>query len=620
MNAELQTKVQASPAQNFTPVQTGLLQRKSALYNTPGLVENSKRDKEKLTLQRSSIDLAGTTTVPRFGHDFSRVSVHSTGPGMIQTKLKINEPGDIYEQEADRVADAVMQMPGKESGVLPLRFIDKAESSGFKVMSHSIPTKVQDPTSQIYIPSLRFLEEVPAAREKKEEEEMPVQRKVVSNSQHSAAPPIIQNVLHSYSQPLNPATRAFMEPRFGHDLSLVRVHTDAQAEESALAVNARAFTVGQDVVFGSGQYAPETTDGKHLIAHELTHVIQQNSSNHNISPETKEPAESIFNGVSKGKCVQVRQKKPAGISLAVLEENSTDRSQQSELERILGFDNLLINEIESLAIGSDNKQWRSQDLNRIGRLALKYMDASQIRALSDKLEIPSESEVREAATETTTEGVIQRDAVAAGAVAGTMWWLTLIDGPLPFGDVAYAAMIVIAAVAVTTAKPQPTPQEVPIPEEVTPPGKVIPIESHPRYKPHFKEPIPEPKVSRPTPTPIPWSEPSPYLRRPRRRRNKCKETNPTYIDCDIFQDKYEEAAKYLSVQNIKNVNAFDLGTCSHFRTIKSGKIEACNKGPCETWHCTVKGTRTPLSIFGCYCCEEDGSSSICWRSPHWSEP
>ena len=121
MSTEMQTKVQASPVQNFTPAQTGLLQRKSALCNTPGLVEDSGRDKEKLTLQRSSADQAGTTTVPRFGHDFSRMSVHSNGPGMIQTKLKINEPGDIYEQEADRVADAVMRMlePGVQRQVDP---------------------------------------------------------------------------------------------------------------------------------------------------------------------------------------------------------------------------------------------------------------------------------------------------------------------------------------------------------------------------------------------------------------------------------------------------------------------------------------------------------------------
>jgi len=115
MSIEMHTKAQASPAQNFMPALTGLLQRKSALCNTLGLVEDSGRDKEKLTLQRSSADQAGTTMmppiVPRFGHDFSRVRVHNTGPGMIQTKLKINKPGNPYEQEADRVAEQVMRMP-----------------------------------------------------------------------------------------------------------------------------------------------------------------------------------------------------------------------------------------------------------------------------------------------------------------------------------------------------------------------------------------------------------------------------------------------------------------------------------------------------------------------------
>jgi len=483
MSTEMQTKVQASPAQNFTPVQTGLLQRKSALCNTSGLVEDSERDKEKLTLQRSPADKAEPDTVPpivhevlrspgqpidpetrdlmepHFGHDFSRVRVHSTGLGMIQTKLKINEPGDIYEQEADRVAEQVMRMPGKESGVLPLPSIYKAESSGLKAISYDIPPllqrqetkgkqktdeekykeaakktgeaflktevgtkienktkelgeyfisilpgkvitgaaaagvvtaliaaneelpiqplaipldiiqpglsmkityegpvqnptkamitfsgkfdfgwqreqkrpikteteklreenirkqrelfefremlkspkekaqdeaflqwyisqKVQDPTSPIYIPGFRSLEEVPAAREKKEEEEMPVQRKAVSNSQHPAASPIIQDVLHSPGQPLDPATRAFMEPRFGHDFSQVRVHTDSNAAESARAVNAHAFTLGQDVVFGDGQYVTGTAAGLQIIAHELTHTIQQSSSKEYLKQDT----------------------------------------------------------------------------------------------------------------------------------------------------------------------------------------------------------------------------------------------------------------------------------------------------------------------------------------------
>jgi uncharacterized protein DUF4157 len=88
-------------------------------------------------------------------------------------------------------------------------------------------------------------------------------------------PPIVQEVLSSSGQPLDIDTQAFMESRFGHDFSQVRVHTDEQAMESARSVNALVYTVGQNVVFGQGQYAPETSEGKMLLVHELTHVVQQ---------------------------------------------------------------------------------------------------------------------------------------------------------------------------------------------------------------------------------------------------------------------------------------------------------------------------------------------------------
>jgi Domain of unknown function (DUF4157) len=97
-------------------------------------------------------------------------------------------------------------------------------------------------------------------------------------------PPIVQEVLRSPSQPLDPATRAFMEPRFGHDFTRVRIHTDAKAAESACAVNALAYTVGQDVVFGRGQYVPHTASGRRLIVHEFTHTLQQRDSSP-LSPD-----------------------------------------------------------------------------------------------------------------------------------------------------------------------------------------------------------------------------------------------------------------------------------------------------------------------------------------------
>jgi len=87
--------------------------------------------------------------------------------------------------------------------------------------------------------------------------------------------PIMHEVLQSPGQPLDLSTRNFMEPRFGQDFSNVRLHTDARAAESARAMKAEAYTVGRNVVFGAGRHAPETAEGKRLLAHELTHTIQQ---------------------------------------------------------------------------------------------------------------------------------------------------------------------------------------------------------------------------------------------------------------------------------------------------------------------------------------------------------
>lgn len=160
----------------------------------------------------------------RLNHDIrpSRTSL----PHSFQTKLTINEPGDRYEQEADRVAEQVMRMPDAA-----IRLQRSAATS----TSHQ------------------------------------AQRDPGLNS--------VSEVLQSSGQPLDSSTRAFMESRFNHDFSSVRVHTGSPAAKSARAVNARAYTVGQDVVFGAGQYSVGTFEGKRLLAHELTHVAQQGSEN-----------------------------------------------------------------------------------------------------------------------------------------------------------------------------------------------------------------------------------------------------------------------------------------------------------------------------------------------------
>jgi hypothetical protein len=100
------------------------------------------------------------------------------------------------------------------------------------------------------------------------------------------ASPMVSDALSSPGQPLDAATRGFFAARFGHDFGNVRVHADAAAAQSARAVNALAYTVGRDVVFGAGQYAPGTRAGQRLLAHELTHVVQQSGS----SPRVTQPA------------------------------------------------------------------------------------------------------------------------------------------------------------------------------------------------------------------------------------------------------------------------------------------------------------------------------------------
>ena len=152
----------------------------------------------------------------------------------LQRKLVISEPGDEYEHEADRVAEEVMRMS-----------------------------------------------ETPADRDASPSSAVPlVQRRVNGSSGGGIgnAPPIVHDVLSLPGQPLDAATRAFFEPRFGHDFENVRVHVDARAAESAQVVKASAYTTGSDIVFGTGQYMPKATEGNRLLAHELAHVVQQSGA------------------------------------------------------------------------------------------------------------------------------------------------------------------------------------------------------------------------------------------------------------------------------------------------------------------------------------------------------
>lgn len=102
-----------------------------------------------------------------------------------------------------------------------------------------------------------------------------LQRKAAGPAEADVAPPVVDYVLDSPGQPLDKATREFFELRLGYDFSKIRIHADAQADESARAVNALAYTVGDRIAFAAGRYSPHSSEGRRLLAHELVHAVQQ---------------------------------------------------------------------------------------------------------------------------------------------------------------------------------------------------------------------------------------------------------------------------------------------------------------------------------------------------------
>lgn len=174
--------------------------------------------------------------------------------GSIQAKVKVGKANDKYEQEANRVADQVMRIP--EYSII--------NKNGAKA-DHT-PPKIQRTCSQC-----------------KEEDILQRKQLTVQQSHLSSTVESQLNNLKGGGQPLDPATRTFFDSRFGNDFNRVRVHTDSQSSQLAKEVNARAFTYGRNLIFASGEYNPGTLDGKHLLAHELTHVIQQKNEDKEVN-------------------------------------------------------------------------------------------------------------------------------------------------------------------------------------------------------------------------------------------------------------------------------------------------------------------------------------------------
>jgi hypothetical protein len=186
--------------------------------------------------------------------------------GAVQAKLTVNQPGDRYEKEADRVAESVMRMP---------------DPTGPPTSTAASP-QVQRACAACAGGGPETCAECA--------EEPAIHRKEASDRGPEPGPALLSSIAASRAggQSLPQSERAFFEPRFGHDFGQVRIHTGAKAAESAHSLGAYAYTLGHDIVFDQGRFAPGTGEGRKLLAHELMHVVQQGSGEPLIQRKVRE--------------------------------------------------------------------------------------------------------------------------------------------------------------------------------------------------------------------------------------------------------------------------------------------------------------------------------------------
>lgn len=273
------------------------------------------------------------------GHDFS--AIPSSTARVLQKKLTINTPGDEHEQEADHVAEQVMRMP--------------------------------EPQLQRVCACGGGCSQCQGEQASQQHERLQMKSVGSSDMGQAEAPSIVHDVLRSPGQPLDPATRGFMETRIGHDFSGVRVHADGTAEQSAREVNARAYTVGQDIVFGAGQFVPGTQEGQRLLAHELTHVVQQSDSRSAIQPMVqRSPNDEKSCAINQ--TILVDQDKP-GQERCITEDDPLFQKNY--------IDN---NIVQAIGLAIPDTTWENIDHDRIPQMKLTYKDGRTL--IIDVKDIP----------------------------------------------------------------------------------------------------------------------------------------------------------------------------------------------------------------------------------------
>lgn len=219
------------------------------------------------------------------------------GQRAVLPKLAISAPGDRFEQEADRVAEQVMRIPDPSRAPSTLAIHELPATPLQRQCGQCKEEELQSPGSDEEDVGMAVDTDLPLlpSLSKGPEEELPLPLSpavrapgIQAEGMHAAdtnvqprkaRPTVIgTSTGPSGGRALDAAERSFFEPRFGYSFDQVRIHSDEHAADSARAFNALAYTVGSDIVFGAGQYVPGSSRARRLLAHELTHVVQQNMS------------------------------------------------------------------------------------------------------------------------------------------------------------------------------------------------------------------------------------------------------------------------------------------------------------------------------------------------------
>ena len=269
-----------SHSQNKTSQQPTSAPTQNLVRSRPFAVQ--AQPEAKTTEQQATPDLqTQLETAQRFGHSFSKISAST--PSTIQPKLTIGAPGDQYEQEADRMAQQVVQRlndPKVESTrsaeTVQRQSIPEEEELQMSPLADQIQRADMPEEEELQMSPDDHLQRETMPNEEEELQMPPLVQRQASKGAVAATAELESVIQQSRGsgQPLTDDLRQPMEQVFGGvDFSRVNIHTDAQSDQLNRSIQAKAFTTGQDIFFRQGAYQPESSNGRELIAHELTHVV-----------------------------------------------------------------------------------------------------------------------------------------------------------------------------------------------------------------------------------------------------------------------------------------------------------------------------------------------------------